>query len=198
MKKSCVVFCVLAVLILSSLATAGTPQTQKGAASLYFPFNGLSTLTYDNTYFGGQYFVINKVALGVGFGFKSERDRADKDDDPEIDRTIEIDGGIYYYPIQKGSVALYVAPVAGLELSSSYLKKVRDCNYQTLWGGLSIGAEWWVFDQVSLSASMWFGLEYYWGTEKNLVLDTKDEPRNLKLGIIGNSADCVYISYYFK
>ena len=193
-----VVVCVLLMLILVNFAMAGTPTTQKGSAALYFPFNGLSTLTYDNTYLGAQFFLMDKVAFAMGFGFKSERDKADKDDDPEIDKTTVMNGGIYYYPVQKGAVALYVAPEAGLELSSNYLKDVTDCTYRTLRGGLLFGAEWWVFDQISLSADIWFGLEYYWGTEKNLVLDTKDEPRNLKLGIIGNSADCVNISYYFK
>jgi len=198
MKKKSVVLVILVTLIWAGLAMAGEPTIQKGSASIFFPFNGLATLSFDNTYFGAQYFVINKVALAAGFRFDSERDRSDKDDDPEIDRTIEVDGGIYYYPFQKGPVALYVAPQGGLELSSSYLKKVRDCKYRTLWAGLSIGVEWWVFDRVGLSASNWFGLEYYWGTEEDLVNDTKDEPRNLKLGMMGLSTQCVYISYYFK
>ena len=193
-----VVTCVLFILILVNFTMASTPTTQKGSAALCFPFNGLSTLTYDNTYLGARFFLMDKVALAMGFGFKSERDRTDKDNDPDIDKTTVMDGGIYYYPVQKGAVALYIAPVGGLDLSSNYLKNVTDCKYRTLRGGLSLGAEWWVFDQISLSADIWFGLEYYWGTEKNLILDTKVEPRNLKLGILGSAADCVNISYYFK
>ncbi|MFH1213674.1 MAG: hypothetical protein V1681_06275 [Candidatus Neomarinimicrobiota bacterium] len=197
MKKSNLIISILVMLIFASLAIGGTPQTQKGSASLFFPFNGLSTLSYDDTYIGGQYFLMNKVALGMGFGFSSERDKADKDDDPEIDRSFECDAGIYYYPIQKGPVALYIAPQAGMELSSQYLKSVRNCNSRTLWGGLSIGAEWWVIDQISLSYSTWFGLEYTWGRER-IIGSATTEPRNTKLGIIGSATDCVYISFYFK
>lgn len=141
---------------------------------------------------------MNKAALGLGIGFNTERDKADNDDDPAITRSISGDGAIYYYPIQKGAVAMYVAPEGGLELSTDYLKSVKDCSYYTLRGGLSLGVEWWVFDQVSLAASTWFGLQYQWGTEKDKILDTTDEPRNLKFGMAGSSADCIYISFYFK
>jgi len=198
MRKTSIVMMILVLFVLAGFATAGEPTIQKGSASIFFPFNGLSTLTFDNTYFGAQYFVMNKVALAFGFRFDSERDRADKDNDPELDRIMEFDGGIYYYPIQKGSVALYVSPNGGIEFQKIDRPKVLECTYRTLWAGLSIGVEWWVFDRVSLSASNWFGLEYYWGTEENLVADTKDEPRNLKLGMMGLSNQCVYISYYFK
>jgi len=122
MQQKRVMITVGLVLLLAGFAGAGTPQIQQGSAALYFPFNGLSTLSYDNTNLGVQYFIMNKVALGLGIGFNTERDKADNDDDPAITRSISGDGAIYYYPIQKGAVAMYVAPEGGLELSTDYLK----------------------------------------------------------------------------
>ena len=48
MKKTLVVFCVVVILILASLATAGTPAIEKGSAAMWFNFNGLSDMSYQN------------------------------------------------------------------------------------------------------------------------------------------------------
>lgn len=197
MKKTIVVFCFLIGLFLISSAVAGTPTTQKGSASIFYTFNGLDGLCVDNTWLGVQYLLFNKGGVGMDFCFSYDREKLDDDDEPESNSGFGIDAFIIYYPVQKGSVALWVSPDIGLSFSSQKDKDIdMKCTSTDFWMGASLGVEWWLFDQVSLSASNWFGLEYY--VENNDINNVKTKPKDFSLGLLGSSSSKFIISFYFK
>jgi len=197
MKKSSLILWIAGMLILTTLATAGTPTTQKGSTSIFYTFNGLDGLCVDNTWLGVQYLLFNKGGVGMDFCFSYDREKLDDDDEPESNSGFGLDAFLIYYPVQKGSVALWVSPDLGLYFSGQKDKDIdMKCTSTDLWMGASLGVEWWLFDQVSLSASNWVGLEYY--VENNDINNVKTKPKDFSIGLLGNSSSKFIISFYFK
>lgn len=185
---------IMVMLILASLASAGEPTIQKGSAGLWYGFNGLSTMSYDDSWFGAQYFIKDKTGAGVGFYFsKSVED--DNDDEPEKTSVIGMEAYLIHYPFQRGSVALFVAPNVGFGYSGL---KDEDDSYDykatSLWLGGSLGVEWWLFDNVSLSFSNWLGIQKDFN--KDDINDIKTS--NTYFGILGSSSCSALLSFYFK
>lgn len=191
MKKTILLFCVLLMLTLVSLVMAGTPQIQKGATSIFYASRSMCV---DDSWIGVQHFLANKTGVGAEFSFLYTNED-DGDKEPLESTDLGFDVFLIHYPFQKGSVALYVAPDIGLSLAS---EKDDDDNLDetttSLWVGASLGAEWWISDQFSISASNWFGFETDMCKDK--ITDTKTS--DTYLGILGSSSGSFIISFYFK
>ncbi len=195
MKKTLVVFCVVVILILASLATAGTPTTQKGSAAMWFNFNGLTTMSYQNSAIGLNYLFKDKTGAGIAFDF-SHYNVDDGIEEKEKTTALGMDLYLIHYPFQKGPVALYLAPGVGFNFTTYKDKDFGDIhtNSTYMWLGGSVGVEWWIFDQVSLSASNWVGLEI------DLLNDeaNDDKMTDVYLGILGSSTASIVLAFYFK
>ncbi len=195
MKKTLVVFCVVAILILASLATAGTPTTQKGSAAMWFNFNGLSDMSYQNSAIGLNYLFKDKTGAGIALNFSHDSED-DGIEEKEKTTTLGMDLYLIHYPFQKGPVALYLAPGVGFNFTTYKDKDFGDIhiNSNDIWLGGSVGVEWWIFDQVSLSASNWVGLEIDISNDK--IND--DKTTDTHLGILGSSMANIVLAFYFK
>ncbi len=195
MKKTLVVFCVVVILILASLATAGTPTTQKGSAAMWFNFNGLTTMSYQNSAIGLNYLFKDKTGAGIAFDF-SHYNVDDGIEEKEKTTALGMDLYLIHYPFQKGPVALYLAPGVGFNFTTYKDKDFGDIhtNSTYMWLGGSVGVEWWIFDQVSLSASNWVGLEIDLLNDK----ENDDKMTDVHLGILGSSTASIVLAFYFK
>jgi len=183
------------ILILASLATAGTPTTQKGSAAMWFNFNGLSDMSYQNSAIGLNYLFKDKTGAGIALNFSHD---SEDDGIEEKEKTTALGMDLYliHYPFQKGPVALYLAPGVGFNFSSNKDKDFGDIHINStyMWLGGSVGVEWWIFDQVSLSASNWVGLEI--DLFNNKIND--DKGTDVHLGILGSSTASIVLAFYFK
>jgi len=182
------------MIVLASLAQAGEPTIQKGSASLWYSFNGLSTLSYDCSQFGAQYFFKDKTGAGLGLYF-SRTSEDNNDDEPEKTSLMGMEAYLIHYPFQRGSVALFVAPSVGFDYSG-HKDEDDDVDYKvtSLWLGGSLGVEWWLFDNVSLSFENWLGFQI--DNYKDAVNDNKASDNYF--GILGSSSGTVLLSFYFK
>lgn len=193
MNKTLVVFCV--VVILASLATAGTPAIEKGSAAMWFNFNGLTTMSYQNSAIGLNYLFKDKTGAGIALNFSHD---SEDDGIEEKEKTTALGMDLYliHYPFQKGPVALYLAPGVGFNFSSKKDKDFGDIHINStyMWLGGSVGVEWWIFDQVSLSASNWVGLEIDLLNDK----ENDDKMTDVHLGILGSSTASIVLAFYFK
>jgi len=197
MKKSRLIFGILAMLILATLATAGTPQTKKGATSVFYDFGGLAATCIDNNWLGAQYLLFDKTGVGFQLCLYYDREKLTDDDEPETNSSLGFDVYGIHYPFQKGPVALWIAPDLGFMFSSNRDKDAdMVCKTRDIWIGGSIGVEWWLFEQVSLSASNWFGLEFYF--ENNDINNVTTKPTYTSLGLLGSSSSTFNISFYFR
>jgi len=186
---------VVVILILASLATAGTPATQKGSAAMWFNFNGLTTMSYQNSAIGLNYLFKDKTGAGIALNFSHDSED-DGIEEKEKTTTLGMDLYLIHYPFQKGPVALYLAPGVGFNFSSNKDKDFGDIhiNSTDMWLGGSVGVEWWIFDQVSLSASNWVGLEIDLLNDKA----NDDKMTDVHLGILGSSTASIVLAFYFK
>ena len=196
MNKTLVVFCV--VVILASLATAGTPAIEKGSAAMWFNFNGLTTMSYQNSAIGLNYLFKDKTGAGIALNF-SHDNVDDGIEEKEKTTALGMDLYLIHYPFQKGPVALYLAPGVGFNFSSNKDKDISEfhVNSTDIWLGGSVGVEWWIFDQVSLSASNWVGLEIDLLNDK----ENDDKMTDVHLGILSESAANIaniVLAFYFK
>ncbi|HOO14305.1 MAG TPA: outer membrane beta-barrel protein [Candidatus Marinimicrobia bacterium] len=193
MNKTLVVFCV--VVILASLATAGTPAIEKGSAAMWFNFNGLTTMSYQNSAIGLNYLFKDKTGAGIALNFSHD---SEDDGIEEKEKTTALGMDLYliHYPFQKGPVALYLAPGVGFNFTTYKDKDISEfhVNSTDIWLGGSVGVEWWIFDQVSLSASNWVGLEI--DLFNNKIND--DKGTDVHLGILGSSTASIVLAFYFK
>lgn len=187
---------IFGVIMLTATVFAGTPQTQQGAKSLFFGFNGLSNLSVDNTYLGCQYLFADKMGVwaDLSLGFKTEKPTETAKD--VKDNAIGFDIGFMYYAFQKGPIAVYLSPQFGIsnataEDENSQYKKTT--NY--FHAGVSIGTEWWAFENIS------FGVSTYLGFESNKVTtevsNSESESTSSNIGILGSSSGNIWISFYF-
>lgn len=189
---------IFAVVILSASVFAGTPQTQQGAKALYFGFNGLSELSVNNTYIGGQYLFADNLAVfgDLSLGFKTTKENKGAED--ITDNNIGFNLGISYYLFQKGTVAMYLSPQFGFS-SGNYEDentKIKTTNNK-FDVGVSFGVEWWAFDNISFAVSTLVGFKSTKTTVKNDNNNLETESTSTKIGMLGSSAGTIYILYYF-
>ncbi|MCK9484627.1 MAG: hypothetical protein M0R34_09700 [Candidatus Marinimicrobia bacterium] len=191
MKKMSIILMILVTLIWAGLATAGEPAIQKGSTAIFYETGFVSI---DGTKLGVQHLVMDKFGAGIIVGFSNfSEDNGDKK--PEKTTDMSLDAYLIYYPVTKGSVALFAAPGVGFRYWSNKDKDDGFDDSQTdIYLGASIGAEWWLTDNVSLSAENWMGLGLT--INKDKVADTK--LTDTYLGIIQDSSYNFTLSFYFK
>lgn len=196
MKKSAALLFVFVVLFATMNLSAAEPQTKEGSMNLFFGLNGLSDLGVDNSYLGFQYLFQDNMGGWASIGFNSKNYKPSENAEEEKYTKIFFDIGFIYYAFQKGPVAMWISPEVGLGIGTDDISssKITDKSF---WGGVDLGVEWWAFENISLSASVFIGYENQTvKTEyKNSPLPEVEETTNT-FGIIGDEGKFT-VSFYF-
>jgi len=196
MKNYFTLVLAIVVLFATNALSAAEPQTKEGCKSLFFGLNGLSNLGVDNSYLGFQYLFQDGMGGWASIGFNSKNYKPNENAEEEKYTKIYFDIAFIYYAFQKGPVAMWISPEVGIGIGTDdiSLSKITDKSF---WGGVDLGVEWWAFENISLSASVFIGYENQTvKTEyKNSSLPEDEETTNT-FGIIGDEGKFT-VSFYF-
>ncbi|MDT3738368.1 MAG: outer membrane beta-barrel protein [Candidatus Kapabacteria bacterium] len=186
-------FC-FAVVFSASNVYGAEPQTQKGAKSLFFGLGGLNELSFDNTTVGAQYNISDNMGIWCDLGFQSNTSKANENATEVKGSMVEFNVGVLFYVFQKGPVAAYFSPQIGIGTGGSETGNVKHSKSEFT-GGVSIGAEWWAFDGVSLTASTLIGFTSTTITDENG--SNKTEATSSQIGFLGAANSKFLVSFYF-
>jgi len=191
----------LSILILVFLFNIGTmnifaaePQTQKGSKALFFVLNGLSDLSVNNSSIGFQYLFQDKLGFLVELGFNSKNFKPYENAEEEKYNTYGVAAGLIYYAYQKGPVAFYLSPELGFSYGSQEKNNTK-VTYTSFYGGISVAAEWWAFENVSFGATSFIGFQTE--KEKNEAGSVSTEATTNSFGILGSQSANLFINFYF-
>jgi len=184
----------LLALTVSSKAFGSEPKTKDGSKSIYFSLKGLDEIGFDNSTFGAQYIFKDYWGIWGEIGLNSETSKANESAQEQTMSKYNIAAGILNYAFQNGSVAAYYSPQFGIALGGNEAGSTK-VSSTDITIGVSIGVEWWMFDNVSLAASTLFG--YVSSVEKTEQGSIISEATRSKFGILGNSNSKFLISFYF-
>ena len=181
----------LTVLLFVSFAfsvRANEPQTQKGSKTIYVSLNSLTDLSFDDTYLGGIYFFEDRQGIDLEIGFLSNTN--DVGGVETKTSSLYLSAGYINYVYQKGPVALYLIPYFAINTGSNDANNSETNGFEI---ALGIGAEWWAFENVSLSADVSIG--YSSQTQKNTAINS--EVKTTSLGFLSSGSGRFYLSFYF-
>ncbi len=195
MKKYFTLVLVFVVFFATSTLFAAEPQTKAGSKSLYFGLNGLSNLGVDNSVLGGQYLFQDDMGIWLELGFNSSNYKPDEKATEQKLSSFGLDVGFIYYAFQKGPVAMYFSPQLGFSSGTNENGANNKVTTSSFTGGVSLGAEWWAFENVSLSASVLIG--YSNSTVKTEISSGSTEETTNNFGILGSSNSRFLLSFYF-
>ena len=190
-----------AAIIMTAAASAGEPQTMEGSKCLFFGFSGLSTLSVDNSTIGVQYLFADRQGIWADLSFGFGTSKPSENADETKTTAIGFDIGYIWYIFQKGPVACYLSPQFGIMTDSKKYKvssnDVTESN-MSFAVGVSLGAEWWFADNVSLATSAFLGFTSTTNTVE--VGSNKTEGTNTQIGISsgeGTGGATLTLSFYF-
>lgn len=167
---------------------AGEPNTQKGSKGLFIGLNSLTDLSFDDTYLGALYFFADREAVA---GIISIQSNTTEISGTSVTASMFVLGAAYTnYVFQKGSVGLYLAPYGAFFFGKEEADNLEMSGFDI---GGEIGAEWWAFDNISLTAAISIG--YNSLTTKNT--ETNFEVTESSLGFLGDGKGRFYLTYYF-
>ncbi len=194
MKSFVILVICLAVIFSAANLNGAEPQTKQGSKSLYFGLGGFNDFGFDNTSLGGQYNFQDNMAVWCELGFQSNSDKANETAQEVKNDMFLFSAGFLYYAFQKGPIAVYFSPQFGVGFGSSENGPAKESTNEFS-GGISVGAEWWAFDGVSLTATTFIG----YSTTKTTSEDgnSKEEGTSNQLGIIGAANSKFLVSFYF-
>jgi len=195
MKKLVALLFVFVVIFATTNLFAAEPQTKQGSKSLFFGLNGLSDLGVDNSYLGAQYLFQDDMGVWVSIGFNSKNYKPSENADEDKYTKFDFDIGFIYYAFQKGPVAMWISPEIGLGIGTNEntSSKITDNGF---WAGVDLGVEWWAFDNVSLSASVFLGYKNQTLKTENKIPSSETKATTNTFGIIGDEGKFT-VSFYF-
>mgnify|MGYP000935039327 CR=1 FL=1 len=199
MKKSInLVLTIIAFLAIVGTLTAAEPQTKAGSKSIFWGLNGLSDLSVNNSFLGIQYLFADKMGVWGQLNLSMISEKPNSDADGVSTNNIGLSAGFIYYVFQKGPVGLYLSPQVGFYSNSEEDKDASTTHKDSesiLYLGVSIGAEWWFTDNVSLIATSLIGF----GSTTTTVErgSSKTESTSTVIGIIPQASAKFEICFYF-
>lgn len=198
MKRNLVlVTMLLVIMMVTVVAQSAEPQTKPGSKFLYYGFSGLDNIGISGSYIGGGYFFKQDVAVfgDVSFGFKNT-DPGDGGDELGDD-TINLDLGVEWFAMKKGSVGLYLGPQLTFSRTSADAAGANGLittTENTVGFALSISAEWWVTDVISFWGGTHVGYTSMSGSREHGTVKT--EYSATRLGFLDDAAK-IGIGFYF-
>lgn len=187
---------IIGVLMLNLTSFAGTPQTQQGSKAMFFGFNGLSELSVNNSYLGGQYLFADRMGIWakIGFGFQTSKENETAKD--VKNNTVAFDIGLMYYAFQKGPVAMFLSPGFGYSTETAEDENTKYKKTSNIFdGGVEIGVEWWAFENVSFGACTYLCFESTQTTTETNGVETEATETNF--GILGSKTGSLWVTFYF-
>lgn len=215
LKKIIISFILLA--IIAPKETLGEEDVyfcaKKGDQALMFGLKGLSDLTAGNygAGFGYQYYFANHFAYRISLGFSYDEEFKEKPTGAETDFTqsfteFSLTQGIRYNFGMSGNILAYFGGQLHFALSKEYAEGEFwepvevVTRYTTYGGGVFIGAEWFAWKNVSLSAEYLIGLDYSSGKTEVITSNFRQEdihPEKTKIRL-GASSTNFTISFFFN
>lgn len=191
----------------------GAYMAKLGDQALLFKLNGLSNLGPDN-FKGGigyQYYFQNHTAfrLGLGIGFSAENQSKPVSgikDYNKTDLSFCFSPGIRYNFGTSSTVLAYMGTEAIISLNkskeegSNFFDITKETKSNEYGAGFFIGAEWFAFKNVSISAEYTLQLKYSSGSEETTSPSEsikKDIPNKFSAGL-GNSSLYFTLSFFFN
>lgn len=200
MQRAITLFTIL-FLSFSTLLLAGEPQQRQGSKSLHFTFTSLADMTFDGAEIGGRYFFMNSWAIDLDLGFTS---KTTERPDPAGTGTVEdkessfmVTAGVLNYPFAKGPVAMFWGPFVGIGSGSDEPAGATKRSISMLQVGLTVGAEWWAWDNVSLAAGANIGYSSTTTEDTPPAPGTVTEEKVSRIGFISGGAAHFTLSFYF-
>jgi len=188
-------------------------RAKQGDQALMFGLHGLSDFKAGNygAGFGYQYYFANHFAYRISLGFSYHEEFKEKPSGTESDYTLSntefsLNQGVRYNFGMSGNVLAYVGGQLLFALSKESEKgefweaTEVTTRYTTYGTGLFIGAEWFAWKNVSLSAEYVLGFEYSSGKTEIITSNYHQEdkhPVNQKVSLGASSANFT-ISFYFN
>lgn len=193
------IFALIFVLTFSSYSAE--PLTGKGNKCLLFGFNGLSDLSVNNSHLAVQYQFADKMGIWADVNFNSGKIKPTEQGEEYSTNQYGFTIGYIYYAFQKGSVAMYLSPQIGYSGSSTETAADRTDKITTdvsdITAAVSVGVEWWAFENISFGVSTHFGFESSKTTNKSKISPQETEATNSFFGIISKDAGKISIAFYF-
>ncbi len=213
-----VIICFLSLLLTVSISTAKDDtgyRAKEGDQALLFSLQGLDNLSAGdfNGGLGYQYYFMNHTAFRFSLGLNYNQENKDKPDETyakdysKKDLTFIMMPGIRYNFGTSSNVLGYMGTEAIFQLSSqtvesnsiSFLDQSSETKSTNFGLGFFLGAEWFAFKNVSLSAE--YNFRFLFGssetTQTTLTTTTTTEaPSTFQTGI--NSSAYFTISFYFN
>lgn len=188
-------YCFLAMMLVGTIVlNAAEPQTKQGSKALFFGLNGLSEIGFDNSVIGAQYVFQDNMAIWADLGFKSKTEKPSENAQETTHSMVEISAGFLNYIFQKGPVAMYYSPQLGVAFGSDEQGSAKTSTNEFS-VGVSLGAEWWMFDGISLTATTFIGYNTLKTTNESG--SNKVEATTNSFGILGDTKSKFLISFYF-
>lgn len=188
-------------------------RAKKGDQALMFGLKGLSDLSAENygTGFGYQYYFANHFAYRFSLGFLYSEEFTEKPEGGESDYTItyseySLTQGIRYNFAMSGNILAYFGGEVLFafskenEIGKQWESVEVITRYTTYGGGLFIGAEWFAWKNVSLSAEYLLGISYSSGSTETISSNFSQEdehPSNTRINLGASSANFT-ISFFFN
>lgn len=196
MKKLLALLFAFVVFFATTNLFAAEPQTKQDSKALFFGLNGLSNLGVDDGYLGLQYLFQDNMGVWGSLGFNTKTYKPYENADEDSYTNLEFGVGLIYYAFQKGPVAAWVSPELGIGIGSADTKSTKITD-NSFWAGVSLGAEWWAFDGVSLSASVFLGYENLTTTtEAKSVPNSEIKSKENKFGILPGQGKFQILFYF--
>jgi len=187
-------------------------RAKKGDQALMFGLHGLSDFTAGNygAGFGYQYYFANHFAYRISLGFSyseefKEKPKGTESDYTHSDTEFSLNQGIRYNFGMSGNVLAYIGGQLLFALSKEYEEgefwepiEVYT-RYTTYGAGFFIGAEWFAWKNVSLSAEYVLGFEYSSGKTEVVTSNYRQEdkhPIHQRVSLGASSANFT-ISFFF-
>lgn len=195
-------------------AQDASSKRSAGDKALLFSLSGLGNLGAGN-YMGGvgfKYYFSNNLALRAGLGFanSSETKKAPTSagaDEKTTDMAFSIAPGIVYELARTGAVVGYVGGQIMYTMSSNTVENpnhVKDTKTEvtgsTFGAGVFMGAEWYPWNNVSLSAEYLLGFSSTTGKNKTTIGSTTtetDAPSSTVIGLGSANSASFTLSFYW-
>ncbi len=214
MKKLITIALVLLLVPFLLQAQDASSKRSAGDKALLFSLNGLGNLGAGN-YMGGvgfKYYFSNTMALraSLGFGSSSETKKAPSSsqaDEKTTDMAFSIAPGIVVDLVHNSAVVGYVGGQIMYTMSSNtvenpnYVKDTKtEVTGNTFGAGVFLGAEWYPWNNVSLSAEYLLGFSTTSGKNKVTIGSTTtetDAPSSTDIALGSANSASFTVSFYW-
>lgn len=186
------------VLIIGNLQAEESKHLKKGDWALSYGTT-LKDFAFNNNVLGVQYLFADRMGVWAWVTFNSTTGKPTENSKDTTYNSVGFDIGYIYHFFQKGNISAYVSPQIGFSnVVSENENNSAKSTSQLFSVGTTIGAEWFVVDNFSLSINTYIGfVSTKTTTETTTVPSSKVESTNSSFGMFKLPSSQVIFSFYF-